>query len=79
MGRFEVNIITQRLTPTGEWDGGDLSYELVGRFDDEDAARAEAQRAAARTKRAAAPGLERFVRLSDRVDRVYDEDFACAD
>ena len=79
MGRFEVNLITQRVTPTGEWDEGELRYELVGRFDDEDQALREAQGLAARTRRFPAPGLERFVRVSDTVDRLYDEDFSCAE
>jgi hypothetical protein len=79
MERFEVNLITQRLTPTGEWDAGDLQYELLGRFDDEDVARSAALQAASRARRFPAPGVECFVRLSDTVERVYDEDFTCAE
>lgn len=79
MGRFEVNLITQHLTPTGEWDEGELHYELVGRFDDEDVAIAEAEKIAAVTKRFPSKGLECFVRVSDTVDRLYDEDISCAE
>lgn len=74
-----MNLITQRVTPTGEWDEGELRYELLGRFDDEDVAIAEGEKIAARTRRFPAQGLECFVRVSDTVDRLYDEDISCAE